>query len=62
MVAKWSIKTEANIDCSRRPTEMAMPMAMTEAEAEYSSHLPASTRTCEQGIFRASQNVEEASD
>ena len=62
MVAKWSMKMPESTFCSLRPTEMAMPMAMTEADAEYSSHLSASTRTCEQGIFRASQNVKEASD
>jgi len=31
------MKMPARMDCSRRPMEMAMPMAITEALAEYSS-------------------------
>jgi len=35
MVHQWSMKTEARAFCSRMPSEMAIDMAMSEAEIEY---------------------------
>ena len=35
MVHQWSMKMEARAFCSRMPREMAIDMAMSEAEMEY---------------------------
>ena len=35
MVHQWSMKMEARAFCSRMPSEMAIDMAMSEAEIEY---------------------------